>query len=429
MLKNYLDNLNIRNKLIIFLIIPVLTILYFSISGIYLKFEEQQNASKSHEFISISLQLDDLIHELQKERGLSAGFVGSAGKLNGQELREQRQLTDEKLKIFSLELASKDPEKSYWGLSDVFKQVELRLKTLSIIRREIDSFKKGDFFDEYSALIALALNITQHLQVVISDALLARQSNAFSVLLMLQERSGQERGMLNAVFTSGILSAERLKAVSAYISEQDSLITNFYTIASRQQKYQLLEKMKQPESSYVDQLRIAVIHKASRNDRLNSLLSLIGYGGLIHDFKNNVIRGQQRYVNRFNEKYIEANNIIKEYQELPGLSEKEVNALNTIKLTFDKYKLFLETIKHQRTKGRTIIYIDSMVKIDDKPALDAIKYLHESITGLDTSKWWDKATSRINLIREVSNDVRVDIINYAQKTWSLQLELFIPTLH
>lgn len=428
MLLNYLDNLNIRNKLIIFLLIPVLTILYFSISGIYLKFQEQQNAKKSQDFIAVSLRLDDLVHELQKERGLSAGFVGSIGKLHSQDLRLQRQLTNEKLKFFSLELTSKNSDKSYWGLSDTFNHTQLKLQKLPAIRAEIDSIKAGDFFDDYSEIITLCLTITKHLQVVSSNAVLVRQSDAFSALLLLQERSGQERGLLNAVFTSGDLNAEHIKKFSAYISEQDSLISNFYTIASSKQKSLLLEKMKQPEAYDVGELRTAVLHKASRNDRLNSLLNLIGYGGLIHDFKNNVIRGQQRYVDRFNKMHVAVSNIIKEYQELPGISDKEVTSLNIIKSTLLKYRSLLEVTKRLREESRTINEIDLIVKVNDKPALDAIKYLHKSVTGLDTSKWWDKATIRINSIREVSNVVRADIIEQAKqnlKTTARTLYIYI----
>lgn len=350
--------------------------------------------------------------------------MGSGGKLQRQELQEQRRLTNEKLALFLLELDAKNPQKNYWGLFDEFSRLQLRLQSLPALRDTVDRLNKSGVFEEYSWLISIGLNITQHLKVVVSDAIVARQSEAFTGLLLLQERSGQERGLLNAVFTSGQLDAERLKNISAYASDQDALFKNFYTVASSEQKILLRERMERPEISEVGELRTAAIHKASRNDRLNSLLSLIGYGGLIHNFKNYVIRGQQSYVNQFDTIYVDAINVIKEYKDLPGVSEKEIDSLNIIKATFLEYKSMLETIKGLMEEGKTINEIDSVVKVDDRPALREINYLHKNITGLDTSKWWDKASARIELMREVGNSIKLDINDLAEQNLAFATRSF-----
>ena len=430
MLNNYINNLSIRYKLILFLIIPVLTILYFSISGIYLKFEQQQEGKKLLEFIHISYQIDNVIHELQKERGISAGFVGSGGKLFREELRIQRQLMDEKLKVIRLGLLAADEKKDYSVFPDVLARIKLNQKKLNVIRNNVDSIKQFDFFEGYSDLIASGLDIIRHLQVVSSDAVISRQSDAYTNLLMLQERSGQERGLLNGVFTSGKLDAKRFKLFAGYVADQEALLKKFYTVASKRQQTLLYKKMMSTDIADVEKLRTAAIHKATRNDLLNSLQSIIGFGGLIHNYKNYVIRGRQSYMNNFNIIYIDAINVIKQYQEMPGISEKEINALNIIKATFDKYKSLLENTRRLRNKGRSVSEIDSIVRVDDRPALEAIEYLHKTVTGLDTSIWWDKASTRIELIREVSNSVRTDIFDLAQQnqkssTQSLYLYLVL----
>lgn len=112
--------LNIRAKLIWILIIPVLTLLYFSISGIYLKSLDYNRAKTSLEFISISIQLDNLVHELQKERGLSAGFVASKGNNGQQILQKQRAHTDAELKSFFQDITNNNKSKDYWSFSKYF---------------------------------------------------------------------------------------------------------------------------------------------------------------------------------------------------------------------------------------------------------------------------------------------------------------------
>lgn len=430
MFNNYINNLSIRYKLILFLIIPVLTILYFSLSGIYLKFEQQQEGKKLLEFVQISYQLDDLMHELQKERGISAGFIGSGGKSLHEELRDQRQLTDDKFRLFSLELAAKGAKKNYWGFPDVFSHSNLNQYTLTVIRNDVDNINNTEFFENYSKLIITGFDIIRHLQVITSDAKIARQSEAYTSLLLLQERSGQERGLLNGIFASGKLDAKRFKLFTGHISDQEALFKNFYAIASKKQQAILQKKMKSTEIEDVETLRTAAIYKATRNDKLNSLLAFIGYGGLIHNFKNYVIRGELRYANKFNTVYKAAIKTINQYQELPGMSKKEIHSLNIIKNTFGKYKSLLDNTRRLRDNGHIVTEIDFVVKVDDRPALEAIEYLHKSVTGLDTSKWWEKASLRIELIREASNSVRADIDdlvrhNLSSATRSLYLYLVL----
>ena len=66
---NNLNSLKIRTKLIIYLLLPVITILFFAVSGIYTKYGELQDIKSTQKFTEVSITLDDLVHELQKERG------------------------------------------------------------------------------------------------------------------------------------------------------------------------------------------------------------------------------------------------------------------------------------------------------------------------------------------------------------------------
>ena len=417
---NQLNNLKIRTKLACFLVIPILTLLYFSIGGIHLKYQQYAHTQKSLDFISVSLTLSDLINELQKERGLSSGFVASRGTLYKDILIKQYKNTDEKIKQLNHALNKRDPEKAYWGLLDLFTQLQKKLAQLTSIRSEIDRLDKGDFFEMYSEINAMGLGICKHLQTLIKNINLSRQTDSFVTLLRLQERAGQERGLLNGVFSSGHLNAQQFKALSSYSSEQDTLISQFFATASSKQKNMLHRNMQHPVMQDVKQLQTAAINKATKNDRLNSLQILIGYGGLIHNFKNYVIRGKNQYTGNFNDLYKKTISIINQYRNMPGMSQKEIDSLNTIEATFFQYKNFLKTAKGFKGKNKdsSIHKIDSIVKVNDKPALAAIEYLHTSVTGLDTSAWWDKASTRIQLIKDVSDAIRNDMLQQTQKIMS-----------
>ena len=163
MFPKQLNKLKIRSKLVFFLVIPIITLLYFSISSIHLKYQEHARTQASLDSILVSLSLSDLVHELQKERGLSAGFVGSAGTLHKKALLEQRKSTDEKLTLFTQHLTTHDPDHASWNLRTLFSHLQKKLKQLISIGTEIDAFKKNDFFYKYSAINTMALDICMHL--------------------------------------------------------------------------------------------------------------------------------------------------------------------------------------------------------------------------------------------------------------------------
>jgi len=405
----FLNNIKIRTRLAIFLVVPVVTLLYFSLSGIYLKYEEQIHSKRSLDFISVSLLLADLVHELQNERGLSAGYVGSDGSKYKRELFSQRKSTDIKLGEYRKGLIEKDPENYYWGLHDLFKSMRQLLDTLPRIRRDIDHLNKGDFFHEFSNINAKALYINQHLQSQINNLILSRQSDAYTTLLWVQERSGQERGLLNGVFSSGKLTADKFKYLNGYNADQERLLDRFFTIAPDQVKKEFRQVMKSPVFAEVNALQASVIYKASKNDLLNSLQYLTGYGGLIHNFKNYVIRGESKYFRRFNDLFVQIKNTINRYKLQTGVSKKEIESLSVIESTLDRYNSLINVVVKYKKEGRAISEIDRLVKVDDKPALDAIINLHKSVTGLDTSLWWEKATERISHIESVGKKIRKNL--------------------
>ncbi|MCU7935990.1 MAG: nitrate- and nitrite sensing domain-containing protein [Candidatus Thiodiazotropha sp. (ex Dulcina madagascariensis)] len=347
---------------------------------------------------------------------MSAGFVGSGGKSFREDVLKQRNQTDGKLSLFNQNLDVLASGKGYWGLSDKFTYLQRELYRLPDVRGAINTLEEGDFFYYYSNLNAHALDIIQYLQVFTNDASLARQGDAFSSLLRLQERAGQERGALNGIFASGKLDARLFQEISAYIADQKTIFNNYYTVVSNEYQDMLREKMRHPVVIEVETLRAAAINKARRNELLNDLQMMIGYGGLIHDFKDYVIRGREWYAQHFSEISIDAKNIIEQYQNLPGMSPEGISHLNSIGTTFDQYQAMMDDVTKMKKLGHSIIEIDKLINIDDKSAIDAIKQLRKDVTSQDTSEWWEKATLRIELIKDVSDAIRSNIVDRTQQT-------------
>jgi methyl-accepting chemotaxis protein len=70
-------NLKTRTKLILMGAVPTIALLYFAVSGTMDKATIAAEMTRLEALVEVSVKIGDLAHELQKERGLSAGFISS----------------------------------------------------------------------------------------------------------------------------------------------------------------------------------------------------------------------------------------------------------------------------------------------------------------------------------------------------------------
>ena len=89
-------NLKVRTKLVLIVIVPLLGLLYFSASNTLERSAVSREMGKLESLVGLSVRIGGLAHELQKERGMTAGFLGSNGVKFAVELPVQRGETDKK---------------------------------------------------------------------------------------------------------------------------------------------------------------------------------------------------------------------------------------------------------------------------------------------------------------------------------------------
>ncbi len=117
---------------------------------------------------------------------------------------------------------------------------------------------------------------------------------------------------------------------------------------------------------------------AKKKSLVSQLKSNFGYGGAIHLFKNYVLRGQEKYVGKFESAHGDARKAIADYLALE-VTEGERAQLRAIGSTFDLYARNLPVAVRGWQEGRTPREIDAVVKIDDGPALAAFASLEATL--------------------------------------------------
>ncbi|MGX3011897.1 nitrate- and nitrite sensing domain-containing protein [Helicobacter sp. 23-1044] len=131
-----LNNLNIKSKIVILVALPLVAMAILMAILLLRNYDALKNDRQLQTQIAISTKLSALVHELQKERGLSAGFISSKGASFGGELRSQRQLTDKAFADFSASVDGANLSAQHKNLlNDGFSA----LKSLNATRKSADS--------------------------------------------------------------------------------------------------------------------------------------------------------------------------------------------------------------------------------------------------------------------------------------------------
>jgi len=109
----------------------------------------------------------------------------------------------------------------------------------------------------------------------------------------------------------------------------------------------------------------------------------IGYGGFIHDFKNYVLRRDEKYVARIDADLI---NLFAALNRLDSLltDPAEHAALAQLRATFEEYRSKYEIAKSMVAAGADSTAIDKIVKVDDTHALEARTILLRRIVAHST---------------------------------------------
>ena len=406
-----LTKLKVRAKLLLLLAIPGLAICYFSYKEIITEKTALQQINESIELIKFAIVLSDGIHEIQKERGLSYNLAINKDPKKRNILQVQRYETDKKIKDIKDHLIVF--KKLYQNIESIELNDIVSIFDTVIETRKILNTNPNDttIFKRYSEIIQVNLNFIGYIKSSITDSSILNEANSYYDLSLLQERAGQERARINRVLTIGKLDINTYSDIKHWIREQDHIIDTYYVSASKQHIRRLYNVLNSLDNQDVIEIRKETLRIAIKNQLLNEIQTTIGYGGLIHDFKNYVLRGEKKYNYQFNYKYNYVSTLIIKYQQLEKLSVKELKHLNSLNDVLNQYHLKLPLIQEMIKANKSPSEIDQKVKIDDQPALLAVEALKFDVNNFRVTHWWASATSRINSIKQVADEIANSVLN------------------
>jgi methyl-accepting chemotaxis protein len=123
--------------------------------------------------------------------------------------------------------------------------------------------------------------------------------------------------------------------------------------------------------------------RKSKNDKAETATTLrtnLGYGGMIHQFKNYVLRQDEPRIRKVQAKIGAALAAIDRYRSL-GVNTTEARALDDIAMVVNSYADGLQSAIRLSENGAAAMEIDQTVKVDDGPALNGLKVLDTEIAA------------------------------------------------
>ncbi|WP_170976493.1 methyl-accepting chemotaxis protein [Rhizobium sp. FKL33] len=171
-------------------------------------------------------EVSGLVHFLQIERGLTAGFLGSKGKNNGDKLAAARGKTD----ASAISLPAIGSNAITLGVeTNKLKGVGDGVAGLIGLRSKIDALdvKPKEAFTAYTGLIAGLLELAGDMsRPDKADTISSRMSN-FLNLAEAKELAGQERGMGNGFINAGKIPADLFMAFSKFAGAEEALLKRY----------------------------------------------------------------------------------------------------------------------------------------------------------------------------------------------------------
>jgi methyl-accepting chemotaxis protein len=230
-----IKNLPIKLKIGLALMLPLLGMLYFAQIELRYGLTQLHETENINGLMQLSVKVSEMVHELQKERGMTAGFLGSDGKNFSSELRQQYSETDQRLKEIEVFKSSFDPELEGKSFAQSYRQAFVQLEKHLAIRDKVQnkSIETSEAIKYYTGTNSRFLNLLAFIPKLSGNGDINNRVTAYVNFLMGKERAGVERALLAGVFATGKFDGNQLNRLVTLVSEQSTFQSVFESLASK----------------------------------------------------------------------------------------------------------------------------------------------------------------------------------------------------
>lgn len=253
----FLSNRPIGLRIAVTLLLPVLGLVFFAGAMVLERRAVMAEMAALERLAAVAPDISAVVHELQKERGASAGFIGAKGGAFASPLDAQRRETDAALGRLRDTLVAFDA-KAYGA--DFVRRLEAqrsRLGELAGVRTKVSDFSMpmGEMAGWYTTTIGGLLDVIGTMGTLSQDADITRSITAYIAFLQAKERAGIERAMGSNGFSAGAFAPAVYQRYVGLIAEQTAFQSLFRAFAAPELISALDGVLAAPAAKEVDRMR------------------------------------------------------------------------------------------------------------------------------------------------------------------------------
>lgn len=223
MLSKYLSTLTL---------VPVVFLVLFIFADLFRAYHALEQANDTILDAKLVNYTSQLVHEMQKERGMSAGFLGSNGTAFARQITNQRLLVDARLKDLKDYFDSDD---YHHNTNKTINQLYSRLNQREQIRSRVDNLdiQLGEALGYYTANNTLILDLNGKLAAELEETTSSEKFLTLYNVAYAKEQAGIERAVLSNVFSRGQFTPALFTRFIALTTIQQTYIKSATTVADK----------------------------------------------------------------------------------------------------------------------------------------------------------------------------------------------------
>ncbi len=246
----------IAQRLTLLTAVPVVALALSSGMLIWDSFDRYQNADQARSLMEVAVSAGDLIHPMQVERGMTAGFVSSKGQKFSDTLPGIRAKTDEKLAAYKRLTEALDTG-SMPEMKKAIEEARHMLEGLAKLRDQASQFSISTtestafFTGNIEGLMNVMSTAAEHNK----DPAIAKKLLTYHAFANAKENAGQERALTVAAFVANKVEPAQYRAMLGKIFKQEAYLDIFTDSASGQEKAALKAALEGEAAKEVQRMR------------------------------------------------------------------------------------------------------------------------------------------------------------------------------
>ncbi len=300
----FLRTMSIKNKVKMLSIFPLMFIIGLSVYinvGLY---QKELKLTNIQEVVNLNHKISLLLHETQKERGISAGFLGSKGLKFKDNLISQRELTNKSIEEFKNTVASIAVSDYPENGKSLLDNVEKELTNIQSIRSGIDSLQMESkkAISYYTDLNSSLLSFIALTSTIDDSETSIKNIIAYYNFLMAKERVGIERAIGANAFAMKTFAPGMYAKYLGLVNEQKIFFDAFFMYAGDNQTF-FNEKVDNPVMLEVQKMREVLLSYGDNKDVVFNIDSTLWFDKVTE--KINILKQIDDYLAKNTDSQIE----------------------------------------------------------------------------------------------------------------------------